>query len=165
MVRTVAMAIAKVAITAVMETESITITVSVPEVFLEHRPAKIIRTATETVRAVDLTVRADSTAVQTVRAVDLTVRADLTAVQTDRTVDLTVDQIRVEDRDLAAVRDLAVEDRDLEEHQLHLQFLNRKDLERRHLKAKNRFTTTARTKKSFLTKRNFTRRRQLLLQA
>ena len=142
------MAIAKVAITAVMETEIITITVSVPEVFLEHRPAKIIRTATETVRAVDLTVR-----------------ADLTAVQTDRTVDLTVDQIRVEDRDLAAVRDLAVEDRDLEEHQLHLQFLNRKDLERRHLKAKNRFTTTARTKKSFLTKRNFTRRRQLLLQA
>ena len=148
MVRTVAMAIARVAITAVMETEIITITVSVPEVFLEHRPAKIIRTATETVRAVDLTVR-----------------ADLTAVQTDRTVDLTVDQIRVEDRDLAAVRDLAVEDRDLEEHQLHLQFLNRKDLERRHLKAKNRFTTTARTKKSFLTKRNFTRRRQLLLQA
>ena len=142
MVRTVAMAIARVAITAVMETEIITITVSVPEVFLEHRPAKIIRTATETVRAVDLTVR-----------------ADLTAVQTDRTVDLTVDQIRVEDRDLA------VEDRDLEEHQLHLQFLNRKDLERRHLKAKNRFTTTARTKKSFLTKRNFTRRRQLLLQA
>ena len=157
------MAIAKVAITAVMETEIITITVSVPEVFLEHRPAKIIRTATETVRAVDLTVRADSTAVQTVRAVDLTVRADLTAVQTDR-ADLTVDQIRVEDQDLAAVRDLAVEDRDLEEHQLHLQFLNRKDLEKRHLKAKNRFTTTARTKKSFLTKRNFTRRRQLLLQ-
>ena len=147
-----------------METEIITITVSVPEVFLEHRPAKIIRTATETVRAVDLTVRADSTAVQTDRAVDLTVRADLTAVQTDR-ADLTVDKIRVEDQDLAAVRDLAVEDRDLEEHQLHLQFLNRKDLERRHLKAKNRFTTTARTKKSFLTKRNFTRRRQLLLQA
>ena len=164
MVRTVVMAIAKVAITAVMETEIITITVSVPEVFLEHRPAKIIRTATETVRAVDLTVRADSTAVQTDRAVDLTVRADLTAVQTDR-ADLTVDQIRVEDQDLAAVRDLAVEDRDLEEHQLHLQFLNRKDLEKRHLKAKNRFTTTARTKKSFLTKRNFTRRRQLLLQA
>jgi len=163
-VRTVVMAIAKVAITAVMETEIITITVSVPEVFLEHRPAKIIRTATETVRAVDLTVRADSTAVQTDRAVDLTVRADLTAVQTDR-ADLTVDKIRVEDQDLAAVRDLAVEDRDLEEHQLHLQFLNRKDLERRHLKAKNRFTTTARTKKSFLTKRNFTRRRQLLLQA
>jgi len=163
-VRTVVMAIAKVAITAVRETEIITITVSVLEVFLEHRPAKIIRTATETVRAVDLTVRADLTAVQTDRAVDLTVRADLTAVQTDR-ADLTVDQIRVEDRDLAAVRDLAVEDLDLAEHQLHLQFLNRKDLEKRHLKAKNRFTTTARTRKSFLTKRNFTRRRQLLLQA
>ena len=142
------MAIAKVAITAVMETEIITITDSVPEVFRERRRAKIIRTAIETLKAVDLTVRADSTAVQTDRAADLTVRADLTAVQMDK-ADLTVDQIRLEDRDLAAVQDLAVEDRVLEERQLHLQFLNRKDLEKRLLKAKNRFTTTARTRKSF----------------